>query len=276
MLQCTDVHEFMGSALDGVLPDNVQQQFRHHIEACTPCRNAFELELLAKRIVRGHVSRVPTPQGVFESVVRTIRHEAPASTSEGWLNRFFRTRFLAPAVAVGVAAVVMMWMVSPKSSTDLEALHTAPNDVINQSIVNFALIRSGEMKPAVVSCYPEGVVGFFERNNARFAVHVKSLDDCDWYGAISTEYAGVSVAHVMYHVGDEVLYVYQVDRKEVGAASKLGLPPAAMAALTETGWYTDPTHPGCNVVLWTTEAGTLCAAVSTMSKDRLLALLTTR
>jgi hypothetical protein len=264
----------MGHAIDGVLPSDVEQPFRHHLELCARCKREHDLEVLAKQLVRGRLRRVVTPPHITQGILHAIRQETRAE--QGLLDRFLQSRVLAPALAVGIAAVVMLLMFTPRQPDNGAARHTASNDIINQTITNFALIRSGEMKPTVVSCYPEGVVGFFERNNVRFAVHVKSIEECDWYGAISSEYAGVTLAHVMYRIGDEILYVYQVDQREVGTNAALGLPPAAKAALAETGWYTDPSHPDCNVVLWTTESGTLCVAVSTMKKDRLLAFLTSR
>jgi hypothetical protein len=50
------------------------------------------------------------------------------------------------------------------------------------------------------------------------------------------------------------------------------MPPAARTSLQKTGWYTDPHHPRCNVVVWISNE-TLCVAVSSMKKDEMLALL---
>jgi hypothetical protein len=104
---------------------------------------------------------------------------------------------------------------------------------------------------------------------------VKNIESCDWYGASSSDYNGVKLAHVVYKIGDELMYVYQVSEQDVEKGSLLQLPLAARTALAETNWYTDPDHPECNVVLWR-DNGTLCAAVSTMKKDRILALLTAK
>ncbi len=259
-----------------MLPKQAEADFRHHVTVCPPCRTAYELESLAKRIVQQKVKRLPTPPQVYEAVVRTLGVEKEvAPTTSRWFDRLFGSRYLVPALLTGATAIVVLLMFTPAQRTDQSTRHTAANDIINQSIINFALVRSGELKPSMVSCYPEGVVGFFERNGMRFAVNVKSLENCEWYGAISSDYNGVRLAHVVYKIGDDIMYVFQVSEDEVQEGSLLQMPPAAKQALASTNWYTDPDHPDCNVVLWK-DKGTLCAAVSTMKKDRLLALLTAK
>ncbi len=275
-MNCNEVHELLGTAIDGVLEQKAEGEFRQHLALCSPCRNAFELESLAKRVVRRKIKRTPTPPRIYEEVVRTLRLEQEVSVQPtSWVERIVGNRVVIPALITGVAAVIMILMLTPTQRSDLATRHTAPNDVINQSLINFALVRSGDLKPSMVSCYPEGVVGFFERNGIRFAVNVKPLDNCEWYGAISSDYNGVKLAQVVYKLGSELMYVYQVSENEVKEGSLLHLPPAAQEALAKTNWYTDPEHPDCNVVLWK-DKGTLCAAVSTMKKDRLLALLTAK
>lgn len=270
--------ELIGHALDGELPKEHEAEFRRHVTICPPCRTTYELEALAKRIVRSKIKRIPTPPHVYETIVRTLRIEqevAPSSAASSWWERLLHRRFLFPALAMGAVAVAFLLMFTPTNYSDQATRHTAANDIINQSIVNFALVRSGEIKPSMISCYPEGVIGFFERNGLRFAVNVKNIESCEWYGASSSEYNGVKLAHVVYKIGNDIMYVLQVSENDVQQGSLLQIPAAAREALAETNWYTDPEHPDCNVMLWR-DQGTLCAAVSTMKKDRILALLTAK
>ncbi len=229
---------------------------------------------MAKHIVRSKVRRAVTPPHLYEEIVRALRAERGAfSGLLEWLERALTARVIIPTVTTAAAAVVLFLLYAPGGRFDNATRHTAANDIINQSIVNFALLRSGEMKPTVVSCYPEGVAGYFERNGVRFTVNVKSLNDCDWYGASSSDYDGVTQAHVVYKIGDDLLYVYQVNEEQLQDGSLLQLPPAAKKSLAETDWYADPEHPDCNVIVWKSN-GVLSTAVSTMQKDKLLALLT--
>ncbi|MEX2090213.1 MAG: hypothetical protein WEB62_10595, partial [Bacteroidota bacterium] len=157
---------------------------------------------------------------------------------------------------------------------DQLTVHTAANDVINRSYKKFLSIRDGELKPSMVSCFPESVLAYFEQQNPRVSVKLLNVPNSDWYGAIADEHGGVKLAHVVYKLGDEIVYVFQANQSEVLNSSSFSLPPAALSALKQSGWYTDPGHPDCSVVVWIVDE-TLCTAVSTMKKDRLLAMLTT-
>jgi hypothetical protein len=276
-VECSLVQEYLGDAIDRVLPTDVEQEFRAHLERCPKCRNACEMERISKQVVRQHVKHIATPQSVQASVAHSLKevYRESLGRAGGWLERFLSPGVFIPTLAGGVvfAAFVLLLMLPNESSYDMSA-HTAPNDVINLTFKNFALIRSGQFKPALVACSPESVAEFFHRSDLNFAVSVIKVP-CDSYSAIWSEYEGVKVAHVLYKIGGEMLYVYQVNKDEALRGSKLTLPPAAKIALAKSGWYTDPNHPNCNVVVWTVN-GTLCAASSTMNKDKLFAVLTTR
>lgn len=267
----------MGEAIDRELPGGKKDRFFAHLNACLPCRNEFELELLAKNVLRKTLSHIPTPSGVSESILDLIRSEAASARNEGsWLSRFFSKRFLAPALSAGIIVVLLILLFAlPRGSGDDPYAHTAQNDIINQSLSNFALVRSGELRPSMVACYSDVVIGYFKEQDAEFAVSVISDDSCDWFGAMTNSYEGVKLAHIMYKRGNDLLYVYELRKQEALEGSAFSLPTAAKRSLAETGWYTDPQHEDCHVVLWTVNE-TLCAAVSTMKKDRLLALLTPR
>lgn len=80
---------------------------------------------------------------------------------------------------------------------------------------------------------------------------------------------------MIYKIGKELLYVFEVSDDDALYGTQISLPPTAKRALAQSGWYTDPDHPDCNVVLWRTDEA-VCVVVSTMRKGQLLSLLTTR
>jgi len=264
----------MGEVIDRELPGDKKSRFFAHLNACLPCRNEYELELLAKNVLQKTLKHIPTPSTVSHAIIDLIRSQIPAPAEDGtWMSRFFAKRFLASALSAAIIVIALVGILMvPQGSGQDEYAHTTPNDIIYQSLDNFALVNSGELKPSMVACYSDVVIGYFQRQGVEFAVSVIADDSCDWFGAIANSYEGVKLAHIVYKRGNDLLYVYEVGKKEALEGSVLSLPAAAKASLVQTGWYTDPQHDGCNVVLWTVNE-TLCAAVSNMNKDRLLALL---
>ena len=274
---CAEAQELAGPALDGGITDADRTAFFGHLMACFACRRAYELEDAARSIIRHAVPTVAVPDPVRRSIIEAVRTEA---TSEGPERRDIWSvifgRIPAPIVGLGFAAVLIALLLIPTGPNDDLIRHAAANDVINQAASNFQLIRDGKIKPAMTSCSPEQVSAYLDAQHIPFQVSIRPMEHCEGYSAIVNEYDGVALAHVVYKIGGDLLYVYQVKTEEaLGAQAHLTMSQAAREAIERTGWYTDPQHPDCNVVLWE-ENGTLCAAASTMKKDHMMAVLATR
>lgn len=275
-MDCGAVQQHAGDAIDRSLPKDVENEFHAHLERCSPCRKEVAFEKLSKHMVRQNVKRIPTPRSLQAFILNSLQKEYQrnGTVSASWLSRVFSPRVVFPTAAGAFVAVIFFVMVSTRQGQSYRlTVHTAPNDIIHQSFDNLALLRSGQMQPAMVSTIPESVGSFFRRSSLQFGVHIPKLHDCRWYGGSASEYSGVKQAHVLYRMGDEWVYVYEVKADDTMNGAQLSMPPAARAALAQWGWYTDPDHPDCNVVLWKTNE-TVCVAVSTMKKTKLLTLLT--
>lgn len=274
-LNCNETHQHLVDAVDRLLPEDLHSAVLAHLKLCLPCRSEYELQLLAKQIISSKLKKSPTPDHVRSAVLAALEKEASAPSGSS-LSAFLPHGRLVSAIAGSAAVILLIVFLSiPTSMNENDYAHTSVNDVINRSVQNFSLVRSGELKPSMIACYPDIVVGFFEERGVDFAVSIPTDDSCDWYGAVSDTYDGVKQAHIVYKRGNDILYVYEVNKNSALLGSTFSLPAAARKSLAETGWYTDPQHSDCNVILWTVDE-TLCAAVSTMNKDRMLAVLTTK
>lgn len=273
-MTCLEAQEIAGEALDGSLNDAVRAAFFGHLDACHPCRREYKLEEAARAVIRRRVHHVSVPDSVRRSVIAALRDErqTSAGTWTGWWSSLFQ-RYPVPALGAGFAVVLIAFLLIPTGPDDGLIRHAAANDVINQAASNFVLIRDGKVKPALTSCSPDQIHAYLNAQHVPFQVSIRPIETCDGYSVIVNEYDGVPLAHVVYKLGDDLLYVYQVRRAEtMGTSAHLSMPQAAYESLERTGWYTDPDHPDCNVVMWQ-EGGTLCAAASTMKKERMMAVL---
>ena len=269
-MNCAEANDLFGGAIDGSIPSNTRAILFEHLGLCRGCRRAFELETITKAVVRKRCARVATPPDIYSAVVTALERPSPMPFLE-WIQKVFTMRRLLPALAVSLAAVVGLILFNSPSGTPGMDFHRASNDVIYQSLQNFSKLRNGELKPAVVANRAEDIHQYLDTSGMDFAV-VQPMDCCTSYGALTSEYNGVKFAQIVYTMSSDVMYVYQVRKKNVFDGSTLIISPAARIALEKTGWYTDLRHPNCSVVLWLKDQ-TLCAAVSSMKKDELLAML---
>ena len=262
--------------IDGVVSAAEKKAFRAHIAGCESCKRSYELEVVAKSLVQTSLPRIATPMHVRRAVLTTLHDEAERA-SRSWVSRMFGL-VPAPAYAVIGAAALLVYLFFPSRETTLDDMirHVGERDVMEQAAANFARIRDGNFEPSMTTCSPENIYAYLHAQGLPFDALIRPLERCDGYSALVNEYDGVKLAHVVYTIGDDMLYVYQVNKNEsLSDTGHLSMPLAAKQALTTTGWYTDPQHPDCNVVLWE-EGGTVCAATSTMDRTKMLALLTTQ
>jgi anti-sigma factor (TIGR02949 family) len=271
-MNCTEANDLLGEAIDGSIPASTRSSLFEHLGICRGCRKEFELETITKAVVKSRCIRVGTPPEISHAIISALNSTSQSvSPFFEWIQDVFTMRRLLPALVASVAiVVVLVFFNSPTGEGESDA-HTASNDVIFQSLQNFSKLQNGELKPALIAKKAEDIHQYLDNSGMDFA-KVQPMDCCRTYGAFTSEYKGIKLAQVVYTMSDDVMYVYQVRKKNVFDGSALIIPPAAKTALEKTGWYTDPHHPNCNVVLWIVDQ-TLCAAVSSMKKDEMLALL---
>jgi hypothetical protein len=274
-VDCNGVQRLAGTAIDGFLANEVEKEFQIHLDHCKPCRDQIGMEMVSKRLVRTYVLWMPTPGSIRSRILASLHQEYGTTVSpdddRDMALSGFRSLFL--ALAGGLVAAIFFFLVGISTDRSLAiAQHTAKNDMIHQSFETFAQVRAGLFVPAVVTSLPEGMEGFFQGSPLAFGVQVPWLRGCDWYAGSAFDNEGIGEAHLVYKTGREWVYVCEVKGDDALVGVQLTLPKAAKAALQQSGWYTDPMHPGCNVVLWK-KNGVVCVAVSTMGKQQLLALL---
>jgi len=277
-VDCHGIRQHAGDAIDRSLRNDVAAEFEAHLRRCSPCRREIALERLSKFLVRKHVQWTETPRSTYGAILLALRLEYQSSSPiiPAFAHWLFQWRVVIPALSGGIAALLFFSLVTTKINPSYPmTAHTASNDLINQSLKNFALLKSGKLEPGLVSSVPESVRGFLQKSNLQFGVQMPSIQNCDWCAGSATEEGGVKQAHLIYKIGNELVYVFEVSDDDALYGTQVSLPPAAKRALAQSGWYTDPDHPDCNVVLWKTDEA-VCVAVSTMGKGRLLSHLTTR
>jgi hypothetical protein len=268
-VDCREFQELISEAVDKRLRTDIVHYFTAHAGVCPSCRSEFEIEQITKSVLYARVKRHSVPNELYTSLLPAVRGLRPSSRN--WLEVLFGDAFLNPAVALVALALVAVGAVSLLQKNNALPISSNKN-IIEQSLNNYSAAMTGALKPALVSHDPGDIKDYLAKDTP-FEVSVATLDGCDWCGGVLSEIDGVRLVHVVYKIGGEgLLYVYQVDMSEAMRGNKIGLPENAKAALAKTGWYFEQTPDLCNIVLWR-HKNTLCAAVSRIEKNKMVALL---
>jgi hypothetical protein len=213
-----------------------------------------------------------TPDHVARWIVGRIGHEGLSGRSL-WLAEVFSKPLIKPAIGFALAfAAVLLFLNSPPSNFPISEASLVPNDVILQSLMNHRAVLDGTIKPQMISNEPAQLESLFSQITD-YSVHMPRMKNCRLVGGVQNEYAGTKLAHLVYQRDTDIVYVYQTCLATVLKGDKLCIPFQAKEALERTGWFTESEPDGRTVILW--EKGrTLCVAVSRMSKDDLMACLT--
>lgn len=275
IVNCAEARELIGPILDSQLAVDIKSAFHDHIANCYSCKREYELERLAKALVQSNLKRAALPDNMRRTILSNVYGEPAVGNL---LERVRSTIIQIPgtAYAATLAAIILVIILFPNTPAEDPLRHVGERDVMVQASANLVSFRNGTLQPSLTACSPESIYKYLMSQKVPFKVNVRPIEQCDAYSAIVNEYEGVRLAHVVYKLDKDLLYVYQVKKEEtIGGGAHLAMPEAAMTSLQNTGWYTDSMHAGCNVVLWE-ENGTLCAAASTMTKKRMLEVLAER
>jgi len=263
-VNCKDCQALVSAAVDNQLSKVNFRSFEEHVEGCSPCRAEYELESLTKSVIRTRIKMVHTPGALQRRIADQLNQGAHSADGDKkrWWSNLLSWPILRPTIAFGVAFAAILLILS----------NPAGSNVVERSVENYRAVVNGEMKPEVASSSPEFLKSFFT-GKTDFQVLVPEMKDCKLLGGLLGEYSGAPAAHVVYMHDSQVIYICQVCWETVLKGEALNLSSKAIDELQRTGWYTESSPDGYTIVLWT-DGNTLCSAVAMMSKEDLIACLT--
>lgn len=267
-MNCTEFDEQITPAADERLRAEEAIAFNDHANVCPGCRRAYEAELFTRNFIRQRMRMVRTPGAVAAAIVDRLASERttrPPAVFQRGSPSVYRSVFAAAAI---IAAV---YLLSGPRFADDAMFPYINEDVFAQSIVTYAGVMGGQMKPDVESAHPDVLQAFFSGKTS-FPVRVHTVRDFTPIGAMLHQSGGVPLAQVLYNGAGTTVYMYQTCWQTVQDGRKLQLPAHILSTLRNGMTYVEENADGQTMVLWT-EGRTLCGAVADMRKQDLLAHL---
>ncbi len=270
MNDCQKTQDLLVDAVDGRLSGDRKEYFDDHIQMCPGCRSDYELDVITKNFIRHKLRRQKTPADVALRIRQVIEEESQVrQRTVGVVVQLWRSPLTRAAVAAFLTIALTVFIYLDRTQPRLGE----SGDLMTQSVENYGLVLAGTIQPTKVSNNVNELYEFFT-GQVDFAVALKPVKDCDWVGAVMSRYEGIPQAHLVYKIPEGIVYVHQVNWNEVKDGKRIRLSKAALASLSQTGWFTDDTNENYSVVLWLYGDNTICAAVSAMDSGKLTALFT--
>lgn len=262
-MNCKDFQECACDIIDKRLSEERTTELLQHANVCPHCKYELQALQTAKSAVQTKVHRSPVPAEVYYSITASLSQQSGAS----WFHKLFGVK-LNPAIAFVAVAVIAVGIYSLFYPTSVPS---DDPDIINQSVANYQAVIGGSIQPQLVSSNDE-VKSFLEKQ-VNFAVNVPKMKNCKSCAGVLSIFNGVKLAHVVYKVNGNVVYIYQANMDDVLKGEKITLSDEVKTELATTNWYIKEESNGKTIVVWRYK-NTLCTAVSTLPKDQLIALLT--
>jgi anti-sigma factor RsiW len=269
-------HEFQNritAAVDHRLDAAELALFLEHANLCPPCNRSFENERSIAALVRTRIHRLTTPAHICQRILDHLTEEEPGSRARLLLGSAWRAPLTKPALVFtfSFAAVVFILSRSAPVPPVSGSAERPVTNMISQSTLNYRSVMKGEIRPQIASGLYEQVRSYFD-GKTDFPVLVPVLKECTLIGGAINADGGTPIVHVMYRHGEHTIYLCQACYETVMAGAVLNLSREVREELGRTGWYRGMTPEGVAIVLWV-KGNTLCAAVSAMPADHLMAHL---
>lgn len=298
-MTCKELHEQITAYVDDrVDQEEYRQKVQQHITYCPDCRAAFELELKTKMVVRQSAQRVTVPdvlrqsiteqvdaasQQRKEQIIRSAGAEAPA----GWLDRFADT-FMSP-LGVGLAVILVIigayvvFVPEPPtvaervvegSSGDVveQAPPAAPENFFNKAAMNFAAILEGNLKVQHATGDQQELAKYFRDKGVAYSVSFPKVR-AQLAGGVVSEHGTTRFAHLVYTVGDTIIYLFEVPKDELRKGAVVYVTPDVMNQLEGGKVFWEEPYGTMRLVMFR-NGDIICAAVSNAPRRSVEQLLT--
>lgn len=257
-MDCRESHELMSGAVDNELTGEEAAEFYEHIEICGSCKDEFELEKMTKAFLKRKITYVDVPVDLKDAIVSQVSSYGTVELRSGFFSRLFGNNFLQPALAVAfvlVLAVVMIFMnrdniIMPSRS--VESLNAVQSEKVKDALTlaedNFRNVLSGKFKPQITAIGTSDVAEFLRRNTG-YVIVVPAVHNAEWIGGSVSTYNGIKIAHVVYKMGEEYIYLYSFP-KQSAQSNKISLPPACKDKVHHKEWFWGIDSDGDTQAVW--------------------------
>lgn len=299
-MTCKEIHEQITAYVDDRVDEQeYRQKVQQHITYCPDCRAAYELELRTKMVVRQSAERAAASDALRQAISsgvdamsedrrQEIAHAAAAGQRGGLLDRFGEY-FLSPAgVAVALLLVILgsyVLFVPAVSETGPVLVEgngevvpvpvaEVPENFFNKAAQNFSAILEGKLTVQHPTKDRGDLNEYFRSNGIAYPVAFPQVR-ADLAGGVISQHGATKFAHLVYTVGDTIIYFFEVPHNALQKGDVVYVAPNVLADLEGGKQFWEEPNGTMRLVMYRS-GDVIMAAVSNAPKRSLEQLLAVR
>lgn len=290
-LNSHDMKELISALLDDQISEADKEKIHTLLESENDYKNRYEVEKTVKMEVKKRVTRIETPQYVYQNIQTSINSYTERISaihadrnSEETFEQSYYTNTQKPAsnrsrnymYMFGSVAVVLILFFFATNYIFTEEI---PDDVnlVELSRGVFEKVETGDVKIEYATSDAKELEKFFDEK-LNYKVFVPDVKDAVLIGGVYNVMNGKRAAHFIHKKGDTIIYTLQVCKKDIlDEGNKELMLTGDMKNNVKEGknWLHCPKRFGGNenIILWHKDDA-ISSSVSKMDPDQIHAVLT--
>ena len=277
---------------DGLDEQEYRSRARTAVRPCEDCGRTFTRDLAARLALSGSGRQEPPPDergGLLENGVedrdeaaeRTALREHAPTQQPGALERVLGDLVSPAGIVLAALALVLAagWMVRSEETVGGLTLRTAdeavpvevtasqPQNLFNEAVRVFALLRRGEMEVQVPGEKRLAVEEYFAANGVGYSARFPNIA-LPLTGGIVSRYGDRAFAQLVYSSKDRAVYVFEVPTTELREGKRLYVTQDILERLERGERIRELTSEGESLVMFR-DGDLVITAVGNMEPEEL-------
>jgi len=197
-------------------------------------------------------------------------HTPTRSSFSSFLALLRRPAVAIPMLIASAAIIVLVSSIERPTVQQPMVASVAPLvDLQLQSYENFSAILRGELTVQHETSSKSDLQEWFADNGVTYAVQFPAIE-AQLVGGVVSKHEQKRFAHLVYSVGNHIVYMFEVDESSIAERS-VGLEPTIADNLDQRRWHWEERKDTGTLFMWKSN-NVVCAAVSDLQTDELSAL----
>lgn len=270
--------ERLTAYLDQELNAQERKELEQEVAGDDRLRRGLALEHGVRSLLRDRKEslRERVPVDVERSIRLALAREVSAATqpqpASFWVTLVAAFRRPMVAIPTAVAAVALVTMLLTDRSTPPPFAVMSPRvDLYEASYANFSRIVKGDITLVKATSDAAELQQFFRKEGVQYEVFFPEIS-AELKGGVVSDHGGLKFAHLVYGVGDHLVYIFEVDEASI-EQNLVSMRETVTQDLAQSRWHWEERQGFGTMFVWESN-NIVCSAVSDLRTQDLSALFT--